>query len=68
MPPGMDIGSRMTNIDGVTYAAPSQVVIDCLTGNGRMPAEGEALLAWMLENEVEWRDPAITSRSGQEIR
>jgi hypothetical protein len=32
-------------------AAPLQVAVDCLTGNGRMPAEGEALLesaeAWL---------------------
>ena len=26
------------------YAAPSQVVVDCLTGNSRMPTEGEALV------------------------
>ena len=25
---------------GVAYAAPSQVAVDCLTGPGRMPAEG----------------------------
>ncbi len=41
--------------DHLTYAAPSQVVVDCLTGNGRMPAEGEALLEWMVENEAAWR-------------
>jgi hypothetical protein len=39
----------------LTYAAPSQVVVDCLTGNGRMPAEGEALLQWMVDNEASWR-------------
>jgi hypothetical protein len=26
-----------------------------LTGTGRMPAEGEALIAWMAENEASWR-------------
>jgi hypothetical protein len=40
---------------GVTYVAPSQVVVDCLTGTGRMPAEGEALMSWMTENESSWR-------------
>ena len=30
--------------EGLRYAAPSQVAVDCLGGNGRMPAEGEALL------------------------
>jgi hypothetical protein len=48
-----------TDEDGATYAAPSQVVADCLTGTGRMPAEGEALLAWMLDDESRWRAPAI---------
>jgi hypothetical protein len=41
--------------DGLTYVAPSQAVADCLTGTGRMPAEGEALLNWMTENEARWR-------------
>jgi hypothetical protein len=40
---------------GLRYAAPSQVAVDCLTGNGRMPSEGEALLGWMLSNESDWR-------------
>jgi hypothetical protein len=44
---------------GVTYVAPSQAVVDCLTGTGRMPAEGEALIAWMLENEPRWRLSSI---------
>lgn len=37
------------------YAAPSQVAVDCLTGNGRMPAEGEAMLEWMQADERMWR-------------
>ena|SRR5215207_7022600 len=45
--------------DGLRFAAPSQVAVDCLTGNGRMPAEGEALLGWMRDNESDWRLPAI---------
>jgi hypothetical protein len=45
-----------TRIEGdLRYAAPSQIAVDCLTGNGRMPSEGEALLAWMLSNESAWR-------------
>jgi hypothetical protein len=46
---------RATEDAGVTYAAPSQVVVDCLTGTGRMPAEGEALLSWMTDHESSWR-------------
>jgi hypothetical protein len=45
--------------DGHVYAAVSQVVVDCLTGNGRMPAEGEALLEWMSENETQWRAASL---------
>lgn len=49
--------------DGLRYAAPSQVAVDCLTGNGRMPAEGEALLDWMLGNETEWRLESLQALS-----
>lgn len=44
---------------GIRYVAASQAAVDCLTGNGRMPAEGDALLNWMLENETHWRLGAI---------
>jgi hypothetical protein len=54
------VWERTTYDAGVTYAAPSQVVVDCLTGTGRMPAEGEALLSWMIENESSWRYPSIS--------
>lgn len=38
----------------VTEVAPSQLVADCLTGTGRMPAEGEAVLRRLAIGE-EWR-------------
>lgn len=44
---------------GLRYAAPSQVAVDCLAGNGRMPAEGEALLEWMAREESSWRLPKL---------
>lgn len=47
--------ARTEPVGGVHYAAPSQVAIDCLAGTGRMPAEGEAVIAWMQENEMQWR-------------
>lgn len=46
--------------EGLRYSAPSQVAVDCLGGNGRMPAEGEALLDWMAE-ESRWRLPSLRS-------
>src|SRR5664280_946365 len=49
------VWERTSVVDGLTYVAPSQAAADCLTGNGRMPAEGDALLQWMTENESLWR-------------
>ena len=44
--------------EGVTVVAPSQLVLDCLTGPGRLPAEGEAVLAWMAAEPERWRRPS----------
>jgi len=46
---------RTTKRDGLTLTAPTQIVADLLTGSGRMPAEGEELVAWMKDNERVWR-------------
>jgi len=53
------VWERGTEEAGLRYVAPSQAAVDCLTGTGRMPAEGEALIAWMAENEPRWRLPSI---------
>ena len=45
----------VTNADGVRVAAPSQVVVDLMTGPGRNPSEAEELLEWMKRNEQSWR-------------
>ena len=50
---------RTETSDQLTYARVSQVAADLLTGVGRNPAEGEALIAWMKENEEKWRIPLI---------
>lgn len=50
---------RLVIRDGLRVVAPAQLVLDTLSGNGRLPAEGEALLVWMAEHEGEWRAPAI---------
>jgi hypothetical protein len=47
--------ARASHDGGFAWAAPSQVAIDCLSGTGRMPSEGEALISWMQKNESEWR-------------
>jgi len=38
---------------------PSQLAVDCLTGTGRMPAEGDAILRWIRDNEPAWRVPSL---------
>jgi len=46
---------RLTNESGVVIAAPTQVVVDLMTGPGRNPSEAEELLQWMKRNEQSWR-------------
>jgi len=46
---------RTRIIDGIEHASLAQVLVDCLTGNARMPSEGEALMKWMKSNESAWR-------------
>ena len=41
--------------NGLSTAAVSQAAADLLTSPGRGPAEAEALIAWMGENERAWR-------------
>lgn len=55
--------SRTTMEDGLHYACPSQVAVDCLTGNGRMPSEGEALLEWMEAEQSSWRLDSLQALS-----
>lgn len=46
---------------GLPLASASQLVLDCLTGVGRMPQEAEGLLAWMDEDEGRWRLPNLAA-------
>ena len=41
--------------DGITYARVTQVLLDLMKGPGRGPAEAEALLEWMRDNEGTWK-------------
>ena len=50
---------RTRMVDGIEHASIAQVLIDCLTGNARMPSEGEALVKWMAKNEPLWRSNAL---------
>lgn len=62
------VWERTERDEAIVYAAVSQVAIDCLTGNGRMPAEGEALLGWMGGNEDAWRVGSLAEVSAREGR
>lgn len=48
-------------VDGLAMVNLPQLVVDSLGGVGRMPAEGEAVLAWMRENEAAWRFPTLSA-------
>ena len=42
-------------IDGLRVVAPTQCIVDLWSGGSRDPAQADALLAWMMENEDAWR-------------
>lgn len=50
------------DVGGVPHVALSQLVVDCLAGPGRLPAEGESVLRYMTEHEHEWRELGLRAR------
>jgi hypothetical protein len=46
---------RLRTFGAAEHVGLSQLAIDCLSGPGRMPAEGEAVLTYMTRNEDDWR-------------
>jgi len=55
---------RVIQDDGLNYTAPSQTAVDLLTGPGRSPAEGQALLDWMESmNQPGGADLLLAARS-----
>ncbi len=51
---------RMRILDGIPHVALSQLVIDGLSGPGRLPAESEAVLKYMIDNP-QWRATSLES-------
>jgi hypothetical protein len=51
--------ARSREVEGLRQVALSQLAVDCLGGTGRMPAEGEALLAYMADHVGDWRVPNL---------
>jgi len=54
---------RTATTDNMIYVSPVQAAIDCLTGPGRMPAEGEALIKWMTGNTNRWQAPSLSNEA-----
>ncbi|WP_199515072.1 hypothetical protein [Nucisporomicrobium flavum] len=52
--------TRARVVRGALHAGLSQVALDCLSGNGRLPEEGEALIEWMEEHTGQWRSDYLT--------
>ena len=44
----------------VPFVSTAQTAVDDLTGTGRMPEEGEALVAWMRRNLGRWQSTSLT--------
>lgn len=51
---------RCRKVDSLWHVALSQLVLDCLSGPGRLPAAGEAVLNYMYEHP-DWRVRDLTS-------
>jgi len=47
--------------NSASCVSPAQAAIDCLTGPGRMPAEGDALLDWMRRKAPRWQATSLTA-------
>jgi hypothetical protein len=53
---------RRTGVaNNLSFAAPSQVAMDCLGDGGQMADHGEAVITWMERNEGRWRSQSIES-------
>ena len=48
---------RAEHDNGIAYTRVTQTLLDLMTGPGRGPAEADALLEWMRENEDTWKLP-----------
>lgn len=47
------------DVEGLRHVGLSQLVLDLLGGNGRLPEEGRAVVDWMQNNEHEWRSTGL---------
>lgn len=54
-PPDVSVFFGVRQVDGLPHVALSQLVLDSLSGPGRLPAAGEAVLDYMRDHEKKWR-------------
>ncbi|GAA0856204.1 helix-turn-helix domain-containing protein [Streptosporangium amethystogenes subsp. fukuiense] len=54
-PPDTSPFFGVRQVDGLPHVALSQLVLDSLSGPGRLPAAGEAVLNYMRDHEKNWR-------------
>jgi hypothetical protein len=52
---------------GLWHVGPSQLVLDCLSGPGRMPAEGEKVLEFLDAHEKSWRKTELSASKEQTL-
>ncbi|MFJ9096815.1 helix-turn-helix domain-containing protein [Streptomyces globisporus] len=57
------VWQRPMMVGGLWQVGLSQLATDCLSGPGRMPAEGEKILEFMAENEHVWRKTDLSHQS-----
>jgi hypothetical protein len=53
--------TRMRRSANVNFVSTAQTAVDDLTGPGRMPQEGEAVIAWMKRNLKQWQATSLTT-------
>jgi len=53
----LTVVDRLEDRGGYRVVRNTQLVLDCLAGNGRLPAEGGALLDWESRHGGLWRYP-----------
>jgi hypothetical protein len=60
-PDDPDQVKRTRVVDGLHHVALSQLVLDTMSGPGRLPEEGAAVLDWMRAHEPAWRNVIFDS-------
>lgn len=56
-PPSEDVfvRPRPGRVRGIPCVGASQLALDCLSGPGRLPSQGDSLIEWMANDESRWR-------------